>query len=63
MKPFGKQPILYINKIYFAYSLPISYNIKKVIHETVRLLFTHLIIDIIGLFEKQQYNSYAGTAG
>ena len=63
MKPFGKLPILYINKINFAYSFPIPYNVKKVIHETVHLLFTHLIIDIIGLYEKQQYACYAGTAG
>ena len=30
MKLFGKLPILYINKLNFAYSLPIAYNIKKV---------------------------------
>ena len=63
MKPFGKLPILYINKIYFANRLPIPYNIKKVIHESVRLLFTHLIMDVIGLYEKQQYACNAGTAG
>ena len=29
MKLFGKLTILYINKIYFEYSLPIPYNINK----------------------------------